>query len=157
MKHYFLLNKISNIPTGSVKLSNFRDNKTFTKMGQFQKSLGFFLVIHEGIICSKNFWKTEFSLSPPVSPLWGLLYISQSCRELLMKDIFWKTICFLLRKCWGRILSPISIVSIISVLTELRKSTVSQLLHHPVWFFYVVWCHACWFEFLDIEFFIVNL
>ena len=71
MKHKFPLHKISNIPKDSIRLINFRDNETFTKMGRFQNFLEFFLVIHEGIIWSKKIWKTEFSLSPPVSPLWG--------------------------------------------------------------------------------------
>ena len=57
---------------------------------------------------------------------------SQSCTELLMKEIFCKTIYFWLQKCWGKILSPISIVSVMSVFPELRKSTVPRLLHHPV-------------------------
>ena len=68
MKHKLPLHKISNIPKDSIRLINFRDNETFTKMGRFQNFLEFFLVIHEGIIWSKKIWKTEFSLSPPVSP-----------------------------------------------------------------------------------------
>ena len=49
-----------------------------------------------------------------------------------MKEIFYKTIYFWLSKCWGKNLSPISMVSVISVFTELRRSTVPRLLHHPV-------------------------
>ena len=62
----------------------------------------------------------------------GLLLISQICSWFLFKEIFYKTKCFWLRKCWGKILSPISMVSVISVFSELRRSTVPRLSHHPV-------------------------
>ena len=50
-----------------------------------------------------------------------------------MKDIYFKTVYFWLCKCWGRILSSISKVSVFSVFTEPRRSTVPRLLHHPVY------------------------